>query len=764
VLRPLPTPLFPVDYCPVVTDAEGRLLRVFLNRRQQWHLPPRPDQPVPGRLETAVLCFEDRRFRVHPGVDPLAMARALRQALQAGRVVSGGSTLTMQVARLLQPRPRTLPTKVLEMVLALRLEAWRSKDEILRLYLDHAPYGANVVGYQAASWRYFGKEPAELTWSEAATLAVLPNAPGLISPLADPAALRARRNELLGRLQAQGAFDQTTARLAALEPVPAGTRPFPLHAPHLAQALAATDRGWIATTLSRPLQQRAEELVRRHAHRLAPLGIGSAAALVAETPTGAVRAYVGSPAFFDRQGQGQVDGVRAPRSPGSLLKPFLYALAIDEGLLLPQTLLPDVPTFFGAFAPQNAEQRFDGLVRARDALIRSLNVPAVRLLSTYGLRPFYLFLQQAGLSTLFRRPEEYGLPLIIGGAEVTLWDAAALYRGLALGGRFTPLQVCARPHAGPAGNPPAPAAGSATPALDGGLVSPGAAFLTLEVLREVRRPGAEYYWQQYRDRRPLAWKTGTSYGQRDAWAVGVDPQWTLAVWAGNFGGEGNANLGGAQSAGPLLFDLLNALPRGPAEAWFPRPRADLQPLTLCAQTGFAAGPHCPDRVQADAPRRMRPLRLCPYHRTLFVTRDERYQVCSRCWAGTLPRPVHRLLLPPDVAQHLRERGQVADHVPPHLPACPAQRGEQPVQVTYPADQAHLRVPRDLDGARQKLVLQAAHREAGSALFWYLDDAYLGASQDRHVLAAHVPEGWHTLEVVDGAGRRDRVHFHAQAGR
>lgn len=739
---PLPEPLFPDDYSTAVVDADGRILRVFLNQRQQWHLPPRPELTVPAKLEQAVLCFEDRRFRAHPGIDPLSLGRALWQNLSTGRVVSGASTLTMQVARLARPKPRTLSNKLLEMGQALRMELRYSKGEILRLYLDHAPYSGNIVGYQAASLRYFGKPPEQLTWGEAATLAVLPNAPGLISPQVDPARLRARRDRLLRRLHDSEYLDQETLRLAFLEPVPDRTYPFPLHAPHLSRALRETRGNWIVTTIERPLQQRIEELVRQHLDYLQRQGIRNAAALVAETSSGQVRAYVGSQDFFDRATQGQVDGVRAPRSSGSLLKPFLYALSMDEGLVLPQTLIRDVPTYYGAFAPHNADRSFSGLAPAREALVRSLNVPAVRLLNAYGLYPFYLFLQEAGLSTLFRPADEYGLPLIIGGAEVTLWEMASLYRGLARGGRFAPLQVLATEREAPD---------------ETQLISPGACYLTLEMLRQVHRPGAEYYWQQYQDRWPLAWKTGTSYGQRDAWAVGVSPQWTIAVWVGNFNGEGNAEMSGARSAGPLLFDIFNALPRDAENRWFARSRQDLKYVQLCRDTGFLAGPHCAERVEADAPRSMKPLPLCPYHRTIQVNGNETYQVCSRCWEADDHHPVNRLLFPAEVAQHMQ--GRFGDRLPPHNPACPVQGDDHPLQIVYPRQNARLWLPRDLDGARQQLVMRAAHRDANRALFWYLDDRFIGRSQDRHTRAAAVDRGWHILEVVDPAGHRDRARFY-----
>lgn len=743
VSTPLPDPLFDPDYSTVVLDERGRILRMFLNGDEQWRFPHRANADVPHALEAAVLCFEDRRFYRHPGVDPLALLRAVYQNFRAGEVVSGASTLTMQVARMTSPKKRTYINKAMEMLQALKMELHYDKKQILNLYLDHAPYGGNVVGYRAAAHRYFGKSAERLTWGEAATLAVLPNAPGLISPLADPDKLRVRRDRLLSRLRNEGAIDVETFDLARLEAVPEGALPLPMDAPHLSRRLASRRRStYLRTTLRRDIQKQSAKLVNRHAAFMRRLGVRNGAALVVETRTGEVRAYVGSQGFFDARNQGQVDGVAAARSSGSLLKPFLFALGVDEGLLLPRTQVRDLPTHYGAFSPGNADGTYAGLVAAKEALVRSLNVPAVRLLDAYGMDPFYRFLKAAGLTTLFRSSGDYGLPMILGGVEVSLWDMAQCYRALANGGRFDPLKVMA-----------------GTPGAEGpSLISPGACYLTLDVLRDLKRPGVEYYWHQFQNQWPIAWKTGTSYGKRDAWAVGVSPEWTVAVWIGNFGGRGNADLTGASSAAPLLFDLFNMLPKRREHAWFETPDSGLRPLQLCADTGFRAGPDCERPVPVQAPRHMKPLRTCPYHRTFQVTMDQSHRVCSLCWQPGARRSVKRLVFPADVAQVLRERGHVPGTVPPHNPECPAATESLPLKIIYPQQNARLWLPRDFGGALQKIAMWVAHRETNRILYWYLDDRYLGSSRGRHVKAAELSKGWHTLDVVDEMGNRDRKRF------
>lgn len=723
-----PVPAFDGDYSAVVLDSQGQMLRVYLNDSEQWCLPP--GSGVPARLKTAVLHFEDRRFHYHPGVDPLAVARALRDNRRAGRVVSGASTITMQVVRLMDPGARTYSHKLQEAFEALKLELHHSKEEILELYLNHAPYGGNVVGYQAACWRYFMKPPADLSWSEAALLAVLPNAPSRISPTLNSASLKAKRDFLLDELAAASIIDAESCRLAKLEPVPRRNNSFPMIAPHAAD-LVRQDGAYVQTTIDSGLQREVQELVKTHSLFLQSQSIHNALALVVETDSGRVRAYVGSQDFW----QSQVDGIQAMRSPGSTLKPLLYAAAMDEGLILPESMLVDIPTFYGAFAPQNADKSFSGLVPASDALIRSLNVPAVRLLDDYGVYPFYTLLREAGCRTLFRSADDYGLSLILGGCEVRPWDMAGLYRGLGRGGLFEPISII-----------------ESVQHESSNLISPAASWLTLNTIRQLKRPGAEYYWQQYQNQWPLAWKTGTSYGGKDAWAVGVSPDWTIVVWAGNFSGQGNPELSGAASAGPLLFDIFNMLPK--KNGWFEKPDFEMQ--NICLDSGYAASDICPRISLMEVPPFAKQLRRCPYHKAIYVTADERFRVSSLCWEGVEHKRVSRLVYPPQVAQYLRQRGQSVGILPPFMPGCA--EAESGLEIIYPGQGAKLWLPRDIGGRLQKISLRAASDQLNTTLYWYLDNVYLGSTSSRHEMPVQPEHGWHQLMVIDGSGQQQNVRF------
>jgi penicillin-binding protein 1C len=741
---PLPEPLFANRHGTVVLDRNGEILHTFLADDQQWRL-PLEDQDISPKVVAAVQAFEDRRFFHHPGVDPIAIARAIVTRLDREAVPSGASTLTMQVARLMRPKPRTVVNKLLEMAQALKLETLHSKQEILRLYLGHAPYGGNLVGISAASLHYFGRPPSRLTWAEAATLAVLPNAPARITPARNRDRLKQRRDNLLRRLAARGLLDETALREALAETLPSGTgQPPPRLAPHLSRRLARAEPGTrIRTTLSRPAQEGFEALAARHHRWLARRGIHNLAIVAADVDTGEVVAAVGSPDFFDGEHGGQVDGLHAPRSTGSILKPFLYAQALDAGLIHPDTLLEDVPVHFGRYAPVNADHRFRGVVPASEALVRSLNVPPTLLLERVGVPEFHRLLTRAGMTTLFREPSGYGLSLGLGGAEGTLWDIVAMYRGLARMGRFGDLTL-----------DPEVTTRDGVP-----LLSPHACRTVLDILTAVRRPDDDGVDRSsFGPRQRVAWKTGTSFGKRDGWAVGVTPRWVVGVWVGNFSGEGHEGIGGAAAAAPVLFAAFDLLDDPTPGRWFLN-TVDTRSVRLCAATGYRAGPDCPETVLAVQPRSAPPLPRCPYHRAYWVDRDHGWEVCSRCWGDASQRErVVRLILPPSASAIVRASGDPVDEVPAHNPDCRMPRSGRPLRLIYPAPDAVLVIPRTIAGERQRVTARAAHTTADAHLFWYLNGRYLGRTAGRHQLPLDLDAGDHVLQIVDDAGRAASCRF------
>ncbi|HPR62947.1 MAG TPA: penicillin-binding protein 1C [Thermoanaerobaculia bacterium] len=735
-----PVRLGEVPFGTVVLDRNGKVLKVFLSEDDYWRL-PLDSGPLPEKVVSALVASEDQRFFSHHGIDPIAVVRAIVQNFQTGAIVSGASTLTMQVIRIDNPRPRTILSKIVEAFSAYRLELRSSKEDILRHYLNRAPFGGNLEGIRAAAFRFFGKDADDLTWAETCALVVLPRSPSTVNMTEGRDLLLQRRDTLLKKLLSRGILNDSTYHAALRERLPSHPYAMPSLAPHLAIRLRGTHPGeTIQTTIDPDLQRMAESEALRWSQQLSDLGIHNLSLLVAETQTGRVRAYVGSNSFYDHTHQGQVDGVQAPRSSGSILKPFLYALSIQKGDLLPDSLLPDVPMRFGRFEPANAGHTYSGSVTVREALTRSLNVPAVFSLRQYGVLPFHDFLAEAGMTTLWRPPSAYGLTLVVGGGETSLWDLVALYRGLGRGGLFSGITVVE---------------GDPVPA-EHRMISPGASYLVLDILRDVRRPGWEYAPVLMNDAHPLAWKTGTSFHQRDAWALAVSPDWTIGVWAGNFTGEGNANLIGSRTAGPLLFQIYHRLPG--KSGWFPEPSHDLTTIEVCADTGFRPSPFCPSTRRVLAPRSSPSVRPCPYHRDFVVDSHTGKEVCSMCWQSESVRHESRLIFPPKISAYLRMAGVNTDKPPVHERTCPTLSGEETLQFIYPLAGSRIWIPRDYDGVTQQVVLRAAHLDTNSPMYWFIDERFAGVTKGDHSLAASLEDGVHEAQIVDPDGHAAAITF------
>ncbi|RMF01865.1 MAG: penicillin-binding protein 1C, partial [Bacteroidetes bacterium] len=615
----LPRPLFDSPLSLVVEDRNGQLLGARVAADGQWRFPAVDSLPL--RVGQCIIAFEDKRFYEHWGVDVWAVARAIRQNFRAGQIVSGASTLSMQVLRMARGnRERSFRQKLLETLLAIRLEMRYDKDEILRLWANHAPFGGNVVGIEAASQRYFGKPPHLLSWAEAATLAVLPNSPGLIHPGRKRAALKQKRNRLLANLLQSGLIDSLGYQLALKEPLPDAPLPLADHCPHLTERLAHTrGPGRWTVTLDGELQARLTELSTRYQRLLAGNGIHNLAMLVVDNRSGQTLAYIGNIPGLAPAYSPHVDLIQAPRSPGSLLKPLLYSLALQQGTILPGSLLPDVPTVIQGFRPENFHQDYAGAVAADQALARSLNIPFVHLLRAYGVGTFHSALKKWGFSYIDQGPEHYGLALILGGCEISLWQAVAWYSSLArsLDGYTRHHSTYGSkdwraPHYVLADSSQTDAARS----HKADQVGAAAAWHTLQSLETLERPTSEGQWQRFASSRRLAWKTGTSYGFRDAWAVGVDTDYTIGVWVGNADGEGRPGLVGVRAAAPLLFAASRLLPA--SQEWFRIPHEDRRPLSVCRRSGYLAQAYCP-AVEQNLPQAGRRAPQCTFHQLIHLS-------------------------------------------------------------------------------------------------------------------------------------------------
>ena len=740
----LPRQLFHVPYSTVVTDRNNELLGARIAPDGQWRFPPRTT--TPAKIQACFIEFEDNHFFHHWGVNPVSIGRAAYQNLKAGRVISGGSTITMQTIRLARNNPRTFSEKFIEMIWATRLEFRYSKEKILSLYVSHAPFGGNVVGLDAAAWRYFGHSADDLSWAEAAMLAVLPNSPAMIHLSKSRQALLDKRNRLLTRLHTKGVLDDSSYELALSEPLPQEPKPLPQIAPHLTDYFYQTRNGnYSVSTIDRGIQLQIEELIERWNGEFSRSDIRNIAILVIDVQKNQPIAYCGNVHFNKTNSGNQVDIIRSPRSTGSILKPFLYFAMLQEGSILPHTLLPDIPININGFAPQNFSQQFEGAVPASEALARSLNIPTVTMLQRYGVPKFYNFLKQTGISTLTRPASHYGLSLILGGAEGTLWDITCAYTDMTRCLKGLDKTDCSLLLSDSAHN-----ASSVVPTSS---FSPCAVWQTFEAIKEVNRP-EEIDWRTIPSMQTIAWKTGTSYGFRDAWAVGVTPRYAVGVWVGNATGEGKPGLVGARTAGPVMFDVFNLLPSSP---WFVRPSEGFVDAEVCHLSGHLKGRFCEETDTILILPAGLKTETCPYHHRINLSADGTQRIYESCINTEATIQKNWFTLPPVWEWYYKQRHPEYKTLPPFKPGC----GEdilRPMQFVYPTMNARIFLPRQMDGSKSQLTFELVHSVPKATVYWHLDNNYLAETQDFHKISLLPSSGKHTMTVVDNEGNTVSVTF------
>ena len=744
----LPRRLFSSPSCAILQSRDGTLMGAHISPEGQWYFGA--VDTVPDKFARCIIHYEDKRFRIHGGIDPLSACRAIRQNLRHGGVVSGASTLTMQVIRLSRPdKPRTLSEKLWEMVLATRLE-WRcSKDGILALYASHAPFGGNVVGLEAAAWRYFGRPAGELSWAESATLAVLPNAPALIHPGRNRTRLLAKRDALLDRLCERGVIDGTECALAKDEPLPDKPLPMPDLAYHLLErSRRERGDGVLHSTLDAGLQQRVNAIAAAHFRDYHTNLVDNLGILVTDIASGEILAYYGNTRACAPGLRGtDVDMVPAARSSGSTLKPLLYAALLQDGQILPGTLVKDTPYNYNNFSPKNFNLSYDGAVPAHEVIERSLNVPAVRMLEQYGADRFLTLLAAMGFTTIDKTADHYGLSLILGGAEISLETLARAYYYMAAKLSDAPVYTdfCYDAEARRRRRP-----GGAVP------LSPSAIWLTFDALSNANRPEEEASWLDFSSSRKIAWQTGTSWGGRDAWSVGVTGRYVVAVWVGNSDGEGRSGMTGVSYAAPVMFDVFAALPASP---WFNMPLYDMTQVEVCTRSGLPASALCPERDTlwvGDIAQRPDP---CPYHRLVHLDAQRRYQVNSDCCPVSEMVTDTCFVLPPAQEWYYKRRHLDYRPLPPKHPLFEAASGtHNPIEIIYPTPGVTVVATRGLDGRTKGVVLRAAHSDPDAVLYWHLDEHLIGQTRGEHELLCVPEPGEHVLTVVDGEGFRRTVVF------
>ncbi|MEG2556071.1 MAG: transglycosylase domain-containing protein [Odoribacter sp.] len=769
----LPEPLFKEPYATVLLDRKGEILGLRAAADEQLRF--EEIDRLPMRYVAAAMAFEDRCFMLHHGVNWWALVRALKQNIQAGRIVSGGSTLSMQVIRLAQGNPpRTVSRKIGEIILTLRLEQNYSKYQLLKWYASHAPFGGNIVGIRAAAFKYFNRPPEQMSWAEAALLAVLPNAPALIYPGKNNPLLKRKRDRLLSKLFAEKMMSEDDYRLATSEPLPEMMSEIPAVAPHLLDRTCLEKNGKVTrSAIDGQLQRQVNEIVERHTAMLSQNYIYNVAVLVAHVPTGEVRAYVGNSAPRSGSRGNDVDIIRSVRSSGSILKPALYAQMLQGGFILPRTLIPDVPSRFGSYAPANFSRDFKGAVPADLALAQSLNIPFVRMLRDYTYTRFYDDLKEMGITSLNRKADNYGLSLILGGAETSLWDICNLYGGMASvlrhyndddgqyrAGEYHRLHLW---EAGEEDGKQALKRGQQSPVYTnaatqartgGGELKAAAIWQTLKALENVERPEMEMGWKNFASSMNLAWKTGTSFGFRDAWAVGVNPEYVIGVWVGNADGEGRPGLIGVRTAAPILFEVAGLLP---VNTSFYEPAEEMQEVVVCRKSGYRASSLCDETDTVRVCVAAMKTDVCPFHRLINLDEGGTWRVTSDC------EPVHRIkvkswfVLPPVQEWYYCRTHTDYRKLPPYRSDCHPLE-EEVMEMIYPQRGTRVFIPRDFGGKPGRAIFEAVHRSPTAEIYWHVDHQYLGTTRSMHQMEIYLKEGRHLLTLMDGEGNTLQQSF------
>ncbi len=758
----LPQPLSRTPVSVVLLDKENNLLGASIAEDGQWRFPAQRN--ISGKFIQSIICFEDKRFYHHPGVDPISFVRAIKDNIKAGRIKSGGSTITMQVIRLVRKgKQRTVTEKLIEIFMALRLECSYSKDEIINLYASYAPFGGNVAGLDAAAWRYFGKQQQNISLGEAALFAVLPNNPSMIRPGKNSDKLLQKRNRLLNKLFLTGKIDKNTCNLAQNEPLPGKPYALPRTAGHLLTRISNEKKIYknnfhslVHSTLSIELQNRVNEIIEKHYKELSSNGINNTAALVAEVSSGNVLAYVGNINHPENtELNSDVDVITAPRSTGSILKPFLFASMLSEGEILPGTLVADIPTQIAGYSPQNFNKEYDGAVPARRALERSLNIPAVRMLKSYGIGKFNYQLKKLGMTTLNKPADYYGLSIILGGAEGCLWDIAGMYASMArvlknfgkYSGRYDANDIHPLRFVNTDENKSKPKLESLN---EKGTLSAGSIWLTLNAMEEVNRPELENNWKEFSSSKRIAWKTGTSFGFRDGWAIGITQKYVVAVWVGNADGEGRPGLTGIATAAPIMFDIFNNLP---SSSWFDQPYDDMEKVSVCSKSGYLSSDICEEKDSLWIPIAGLQTSACPYHQMIHLDQTGKFRVTSDC--ESISKMIHKswFVLPPAQEWYYKSKNSKYKVLPEYRKDCASAGKNLTMEFIYPKKSTQIYVPIELDGKTGKTIFEVAHRNTETKIYWHLDDEYIGSTRHFHQMALSPSPGKHAVTIVDENGER-----------
>ena len=738
-------------YSAVLLDKHDAFLSAKVACDGQWRFPI--TKKLPETYKQALIFYEDKNFYRHFGIDPFALVRAFYQNLKNGKVISGASTISMQLARLcLKNKSRSIFTKLEEMYLTIGFEFLYSKEKILQLYSGLAPFGSNVVGLETAIWKYYHKRLEDLSWAEASLFAVLPNQPSMLHLSKNREKLLLKRNRLLRDLNNSIIISQDVYSLSIEEPLPDKPLVLPRNAPHaLEYAIKLKgDATIMNSTIDLNLQNEVIRISRNH-HRIFKANeIHNLAVLVVENKSGNILAYLGNSMDSSVVRNADVDMVHAPRSSGSVLKPLLLVAMMDLGLVGPGSLVPDIPTLINGFRPENFSRQYSGAVSCREVIQKSLNVPSVLMLKEYGIPVFYANLKRFGFSHLFRPWEDYGLSLILGGAEVNMADLARTYAYLAhtlnvyqdhqqkypdFSDYHLRLLKNEKPHQNILNSNP-------------DLQTAGAIHHMFQSMRLHGMNQEEFNIHTRNSLSPIALKTGTSFGYKDAWCVGVNPDYTVVVWIGNANGMARPGLIGIQTAAPLMQEIIQ-LP--PAERDWTIPYDDMVFIPVCRQSGFTPGRYCTDIDTQYLPKASKLLKTCTFHQKIFLDTTLNFRVFKDCESQIVE--ANWFVLPPAMEYFYASAHPEFKAMPPLREDCREKGAEQfrTLAFIYPNHNAQIMIPVDLDQQKNPMIFKATHRDPGAEIMWFMDNTYIASSNYPFELTFIPPPGRHHFMIMDREG-------------
>ena len=777
LLFPLPSKK---EFSKEIHSKDGTLLTAYLTCDDKWRLRTELDEISPELIK-AIVEKEDSWFYWHPGINPIAVVRAFYKNVSAGETQLGASTITMQVARMLEPKKRTYFNKLGEMFRAIQLEIKYSKKEILELYLSLLPFGGNIEGVKSASYIYFNRPPDKLSLSQAITLAIIPNDPNnlrldrrqsinyidnvipgngatresnnqnLLSDSEQVGMVKdylisviQKRNYWINKFSEEKIFSSSDLNDALNEPIENNRYSIPVLAPHFSYYIKENFHGDIInTTLELPIQQMVENLLKRNVNKVFYKGITNGAVLIIDNRNSSVVAYCGSADFYDESSFGQVNGITAIRSPGSTLKAALYAYAFDEGNLTPQMKFADIPTDFHGYQPENYDLKFYGNVSTEFALVNSLNIPAVKLLEQIGLNNFTSFLEGCGFNQIQKQKNQLGLSMILGGCGTNLQELTRLFTAFARNGKLYPINFILE-----------------NEEQEGTQIfSESSSYLIADILSGVNRSDIANLSNDSKLPK-FAWKTGTSYGKRDAWAIGFNPNYTIGVWMGNFNGVGSTNLSGSEIAVPLLFDLFNSIDLPVRQAgynsdvkWFDAPE-ELITRKVCRESGMIPTQYCPSVISDFAIRSKSHNQVCDIHKPVYVNLDETIQYCTSCLPSSEYKKEVFAVYQPELSVWLYQNKFDYKKPPIHNPDCSAIYAESGPKILSPSEDYEYFLEKD---SKQEILLLAASDSRVKTHYWYVNEKFLKKTKPGERVFFIPNEKELKITCLDDRGRDGSVH-------